>query len=97
MGRIRQDVAVGLFRSASNLDAFQNMLERLSKRAQASGPGTGSPEPKLAGVKPDLPTNTPALKRVPTPVRMTEAKVGRNDACPCGSGKKYKKCCGKDA
>lgn len=24
-----------------------------------------------------------------------EAKVGRNDACPCGSGKKYKKCCGK--
>ena len=24
------------------------------------------------------------------------AKVGRNDLCPCGSGKKYKKCCGKD-
>ncbi|MFT8352240.1 SEC-C metal-binding domain-containing protein [Clostridium saccharoperbutylacetonicum] len=23
-------------------------------------------------------------------------KVGRNDACPCGSGKKYKKCCGKE-
>ena len=23
-----------------------------------------------------------------------EAKVGRNDSCPCGSGKKYKKCCG---
>ena len=23
-------------------------------------------------------------------------KVGRNDLCPCGSGKKYKKCCGKD-
>jgi uncharacterized protein YecA (UPF0149 family) len=23
-----------------------------------------------------------------------EAKVGRNDPCPCGSGKKYKKCCG---
>jgi len=28
------------------------------------------------------------------PVRTTE-KVGRNDPCPCGSGKKYKKCCGK--
>ena len=27
-------------------------------------------------------------------VRNT-VKVGRNDACPCGSGKKYKKCCGK--
>ncbi|HBN84048.1 MAG TPA: hypothetical protein DDZ89_09410 [Clostridiales bacterium] len=22
-------------------------------------------------------------------------KIGRNDPCPCGSGKKYKKCCGK--
>jgi uncharacterized protein len=28
------------------------------------------------------------------PVRRTEAKVGRNDPCPCGSGKKFKKCCG---
>ena len=27
-------------------------------------------------------------------VRNAE-KVGRNDLCPCGSGKKYKKCCGK--
>ena len=27
-------------------------------------------------------------------VRNT-TKVGRNDLCPCGSGKKYKKCCGK--
>lgn len=27
----------------------------------------------------------------------TEKKVGRNDPCPCGSGKKYKNCCGKDA
>ena len=26
-----------------------------------------------------------------TPIRT--AKIGRNDACPCGSGKKYKKCC----
>ncbi len=29
------------------------------------------------------------------PVRRTEKKVGRNDPCPCGSGKKYKKCCGR--
>ncbi|MBQ7822482.1 MAG: SEC-C domain-containing protein, partial [Clostridia bacterium] len=33
-----------------------------------------------------------APKAVPT-VRSA-AKVGRNDPCPCGSGKKYKKCCG---
>ncbi|WP_290798883.1 preprotein translocase subunit SecA [Halomonas sp.] len=29
------------------------------------------------------------------PVRREGPKVGRNDACPCGSGKKYKQCCGK--
>jgi SEC-C motif-containing protein len=27
-------------------------------------------------------------------VRRSHAKVGRNDPCPCGSGKKYKRCCG---
>ena len=30
-----------------------------------------------------------------TPVRREGPKVGRNDPCPCGSGKKYKQCCGK--
>ena len=29
------------------------------------------------------------------PVRRNNQKVGRNDPCPCGSGKKYKKCCGR--
>ena len=31
------------------------------------------------------------------PKKNTDAKVGRNDPCPCGSGKKYKHCCGKNA
>jgi uncharacterized protein len=31
------------------------------------------------------------------PCRRQTAKVGRNDPCPCGSGKKYKKCCGAAA
>jgi SEC-C motif-containing protein len=30
------------------------------------------------------------------PYRRPEPKVGRNDPCPCGSGKKYKKCCGRE-
>jgi preprotein translocase subunit SecA len=30
------------------------------------------------------------------PFKRTAKKVGRNDPCPCGSGKKYKKCCGKN-
>jgi preprotein translocase subunit SecA len=33
--------------------------------------------------------------RKPQPV-VVGAKVGRNDPCPCGSGKKYKKCCGRE-
>lgn len=31
------------------------------------------------------------------PVMREGPRVGRNDPCPCGSGKKYKKCCGKAA
>ena len=32
-------------------------------------------------------------KKAPV-VRKASEKIGRNDPCPCGSGKKYKKCCG---
>ncbi len=38
----------------------------------------------------------PAQAEAPKPVRAG-AKIGRNDPCPCGSGKKYKKCCGTAA
>ena len=31
------------------------------------------------------------------PYRRKNAKIGRNAPCPCGSGKKYKKCCGRNA
>jgi preprotein translocase subunit SecA len=31
----------------------------------------------------------------PQPLKVAGQKVGRNDPCPCGSGKKYKKCCGR--
>jgi len=37
-----------------------------------------------------------AQSEAPKPVRAG-AKIGRNDPCPCGSGKKYKKCCGRAA
>ena len=30
------------------------------------------------------------------PIVREEPKIGRNDPCPCGSGKKYKKCCGRE-
>ncbi|MCL2225289.1 MAG: preprotein translocase subunit SecA [Defluviitaleaceae bacterium] len=38
-------------------------------------------------------TNSSETATVKTPTRRTEAKVGRNDVCPCGSGKKFKQCC----
>ncbi len=28
------------------------------------------------------------------PIRRTTRKIGRNEPCPCGSGRKFKKCCG---
>jgi len=42
----------------------------------------------------ELATNTSENAK-PRPVVRTHPKVGRNDPCPCGSGKKYKKCCGR--
>ena len=44
-----------------------------------------------SSIKPDSST---ILTQKPQKVKI--GKVGRNDPCPCGSGKKYKKCCGKD-
>lgn len=40
---------------------------------------------------------TRALRQGPAPVRAAGPKVGRNDPCPCGSGRKYKQCCPQTA
>ncbi|MDD5454433.1 MAG: preprotein translocase subunit SecA [Candidatus Ratteibacteria bacterium] len=45
---------------------------------------------------PDTQINRPQTDEKITPFRRAQPKVGRNDPCPCGSGKKYKKCCGKN-
>ena len=36
---------------------------------------------------------TPVTEQHAETVHRSQPKVGRNDPCPCGSGKKYKKCC----
>jgi preprotein translocase subunit SecA len=41
-----------------------------------------------------LKTNENEIEGKPTGPASAGNKVGRNDPCPCGSGKKYKKCCG---
>ena len=100
MGSMRAEVCSGMFRAATNLAAFENMLNTLSKSAKSTGPDSAattgfdqfsapsSPAPQL---------NESAPPSVATPVVREAPKVGRNDACPCGSGKKYKKCCGVGA
>jgi preprotein translocase subunit SecA len=57
--------------------------------AAAPRPSAGAP------MRGPMPPQGPQ-RRVEQVVR-TEKKVGRNDPCPCGSGKKYKQCHGKDA
>ena len=49
------------------------------------------------GLEPDKPediNDLEILRSRPEP-KGAERKVGRNEPCPCASGKKYKKCCGK--
>ena len=47
-------------------------------------------------LEPDKPEDIKALEILLNPLKtkIAEKKVGRNEPCPCGSGKKYKKCCG---
>jgi preprotein translocase subunit SecA len=67
----------------------------------AEAPGsTGRPSPGGLPLPPGRRPGTAArdggsgARRDPV---KKDKKVGRNDPCPCGSGKKYKKCCGRDA
>ena len=48
------------------------------------------PAPHLLGSRPPMPA-----RNRQAPVVRDNPKVGRNDPCPCGSGRKFKKCCGK--
>ena len=100
MVSMRSDVCSGMFRSSTNLAAFENMLSNLSNVARASGPDTSSgggfdrfSGPSQRGPKAGQ-SEAPEIPKISVPVVRETPKVGRNDLCPCGSGKKYKKCCG---
>ena len=101
MVSMRSDVCSGMFRSSTNLAAFENMLSNLSNVAKVSGPDTSSGggfdrfSGPGQGSSPELgQSEAPEIPKVAVPVVRETPKVGRNDLCPCGSGKKYKKCCG---
>jgi preprotein translocase subunit SecA len=99
MVNIKTEICHNIFRSASSLLAFQQFLGSLPQsqtHQETSAFGTSSPPPsgkdsKKASQMVDEATEALAKAR---PVR-TGPKVGRNDPCPCGSGKKYKHCCGR--
>jgi len=92
MDAIKQEALQNLFRSASNLEAFLRQLH--SSPQQFHAPGQPAPQgqaPKSqesGGLKLNLPKRKPSFDIEST---------GRNAPCPCGSGKKFKNCCGRQA
>ncbi|MDR1457856.1 MAG: preprotein translocase subunit SecA [Puniceicoccales bacterium] len=84
--QINSDVCSQLFRSAGSAQAFNRMVDELRKHLVMSG---GALE-NVNGEQQRHESNAPRviIKSTSLP------KVSRNDPCPCGSGKKYKKCCG---
>ena len=92
MVSFRSEICMGIFRSATNIRAFENMLAMLSRNVRSQGPSDvdGSLLPGAAGGR-----SSEEIKLPKVTIRREGPKVGRNDPCPCGSGKKYKKCCGR--
>ena len=101
MVNIKTEICHNIFRSASSLMAFEQFLVNLPKlqihqAAPAFGGDTSGADP-LPGPDPgasDMVSEAAEVLEKARPVR-TVPRVGRNDPCPCGSGKKYKSCCGR--
>ncbi|MBK9139935.1 MAG: SEC-C domain-containing protein [Verrucomicrobia bacterium] len=94
---VKAEICHTVFRSASSLGAFEQFYRNLAQRSvqhQSSllpdqPAGNASPNPAS-----DIVSEANEELAKAKPVR-TGPKVGRNDPCPCGSGKKYKQCCGR--
>ena len=71
--------------SAENIQDFL----RMAKQRHDESSAFKRPVPQA------VPGQTNQPETVKLQPRVVENKIGRNDPCPCGSGKKYKKCCGK--
>jgi preprotein translocase subunit SecA len=108
MKNIKNEVLHNLFRSTSNLQAFENFLATLPQfllkeqgpgAATATGPVPGRQRDRRPAMSDDVSSNGDGseLKLDLAPVRRDTPKVGRNEPCPCGSGKKFKNCCGRVA
>jgi preprotein translocase subunit SecA len=92
-----------------SFDLFQSMLERIQDRVvkilwkiELAGHDRAEESQRVQRALPPQPpkqqlTFSGAPKEAAAPQKRAAAKVGRNDPCPCGSGKKYKKCHGVNA
>jgi preprotein translocase subunit SecA len=103
MVNIKTEICHNIFRSASSLMAFENFLRNVPQQTthqptSAFGGTTtrtgAAPARRAPSQGSDLVSEAAAAVEKAKPVRIGP-KVGRNDPCPCGSGKKYKHCCGK--
>ena len=102
MVNVKTEICHNVFRSASSMMAFENFLrnvpqQTLHQNTNAFGGGAAS-APAAADKNASNVVSEAAQaaekQAKAKPVR-TGPKVGRNDPCSCGSGKKYKNCCGK--
>jgi preprotein translocase subunit SecA len=105
MVNIKTEICHNIFRSASSLMAFESFLKNMPQRTMHQsasafgGSATGTDSSQQGGnakssQSSDIVSEAAAAVEKARPVR-SGPKVGRNDACPCGSGKKFKHCCGK--
>ena len=101
MVNIKSEICHNIFRSASSLMAFEQFLRNLPQSTiHEVADAYGQPESPAGGVesegdKSGMVTEANEAVAKAKPIR-TGPKVGRNDPCPCGSGKKFKQCCGKN-
>jgi preprotein translocase subunit SecA len=100
MINVKTEICHNIFRSASSMLAFENFLKNVPQQTlhQAAsafgGTSTASSGGAQAKASDVVSEAAAAVAEKAKPVR-TGPKVGRNDPCPCGSGKKYKHCCGR--
>jgi preprotein translocase subunit SecA len=98
MVNVKTEICHNVFRSASSMMAFENFLKNVPQQTKHDSPSAfGQPPADDNKSKPSDIVSQAAddiSKPKPKPQR-SGPKVGRNDPCPCGSGKKYKNCCGR--
>jgi len=92
---VKTEICRNIFLSASSLMAFENFLRKLpQKTVHQDTSAFGDQTTSNASGGGDMVKEANEAVSKAKPVK-TGPKVGRNDPCPCGSGKKYKQCCGK--